>query len=407
MAIDATDKQKLHEKRMCDFAATLNEKDRRRFAALEASERGHGGITYIAGVLGCSTKTIERGIAELDSLEDDPVAGRVRREGAGRKKRIDCETQEEENLIECLEVRIAGDPDEEDLIYTDLSPQELSEKLGDMGTPVGPDAISAWLDDARIRQRQIRKNLAGGEHPDRDAQFERIAELIQQYQQAGNPWFSMDTKSKEHLGFLYRKGRVRGSSSFQAFDHDFPSWADGVVIPHGIFDPQRNRGHLNLGLSHDTSEFACDSFQWYWNRIGKRCYPDATSILLTCDGGGSNSATKYIFKYDLQRLSESIGMEIRIAHYPPYCSKYNPIERRFFPHVGRACAGMLFDCLETVVTLMRRTKTRTGLAATVNVIERAYATGRNATAEIKAMINIMHDKLLPKWNYVASPKFGH
>lgn len=304
-------------------------------------------------------------------------------------------------------MRTAGDPDEEDIVYTDLSPQDLSDLLGEMGTPVGRDAIANWLDDAGIRQRQIRKDLVGGEHPDRNAQFERIAELIQQYEEAGNPWFSMDTKSKEHLGYLYRKGRVRGSSSFHAFDHDFPSWADGVIIPHGIFDPQRNRGHLNIGLSHDTSEFACDSFRWFWNRIGKQCYPEATSILLTCDGGGSNSATKYIFKHDLERVSESIGVEIRIAHYPPYCSKYNPIERRFFPHVGRACAGMLFDCLDTVVSLMRGTKTRNGLRATVNVIERAYEIGRNATDAMKSNLNIVYDKVLPKWNYVASPKTRH
>lgn len=289
------------------------------------------------------------------------------------------------------------------MIYTDLSPQDLSDRLGEMGTPVGRHAIAYWLDQAGIRLRQIRKDLAGGEHPDRDAQFQRIAELTKQYQNAGNPWLSMDTKAKEHLGKLYRKGRVRGNSSFEAFDHDFPSWADGVLIPHGIFDPVRNCGHLNLGLSHDTSQFACDSLRWYWNRIGKRCYPNATSILLTCDGGGSNSANKYIFKHDLERLSESIGIPIRVAHYPPYCSKYNPIERRFFPHVGRACSGMLFDRLDKVVELMRGAKTRTGLRTTVNVIRRVYELGRNATKQMKSELRIEFDTHLPKWNYVATP----
>lgn len=307
-------------------------------------------------------------------------------------------------MISCLEVRTAGDPDEEDIVYTDLSPRSLAERLGQMGTPVGRDAVASWLDEAGIRRRQIRKDLAGGEHPDRDAQFLRIAELIDQYEAAGNPWFSIDTKAKEHLGKLYRKGRVRGSESFQAFDHDFPSWADGVVIPHGIFDPKRNLGHINIGLSRDTSEFACDSFRWYWNRIGKHRYPEATSILLTCDGGGSNSANTYIFKYDLERLSEAIDLEIRVAHYPPYCSKYNRIERRFFPHLGRACAGMLFDTLDTVVDLMRRASTTTGLRTTVNVIRRCYEAGRNATEEMKKQLQIKYDELLPKWNYVATPE---
>lgn len=302
-----------------------------------------------------------------------------------------------------MEVRTAGDPDEEDLVYTDLSPRSLAELLDEMGTPVGRDAIATWLDDAGIRRRQIRKDLPGGEHPDRNAQFERIAELIEQYESAGNPCFSIDTKAKEHLGKLYRKGRVRSSKPFKAFDHDFPSWADGVVIPHGIYDRKLNLGHINIGLSRDTTEFACDSFRWYWNRIGKQRYCDATSILLTCDGGGSNSAGKYIFKHDLERLSDSIGLPIRVAHYPPYCSKYNPIERRFFPHLGRACSGMLFDTIETVVKLMRRTATSTGLRTTVNVIRRCYETGRNATDEMKQQLRIKYDELLPKWNYIAAP----
>lgn len=315
------------------------------------------------------------------------------------------ESAEEENLIDCLEVRTAGDPDEEDIIFTDLSPRDLSHRISKMGTPVGYDAIATWLSDAGIRFRQIRKDLPGGEHADRDAQFCRIDELIERYESEGNPWFSIDTKAKEHLGKLYRKGRVRCSAPFQSFDHDFPTWADGVVIPHGIYDRRANVGHINLGLSHDTSEFACDSFKWYWNRIGKQRYPEATSILLTCDGGGSNSSNRYIFKHYLQRLSELIGLEIRVAHYPPYCSKYNPIERRFFPHIGRVCRGMLFDNIDRVAELMRRAKTSTGLRTTVNIIRREYETKQIATREIKANLRIVFDKLMPKWNYVASPEF--
>ena len=306
-------------------------------------------------------------------------------------------------MIECLEVRTAGSPDEEDIVYTHLSPRALSAEVAAMGTRIGRDAIRSWLEEAGIRRRQIRKDLAGGEHPDRDAQFQRIGELIDQFRADGNPYFSIDTKAKEHLGKLYRKGRVRGSGSFRAFDHDFPSWADGVVIPHGIYDPRHNRGHINVGLSRDTSEFACDSLRWYWNRIGKRRYPDARSILILCDAGGSNAASKYIFRCDLQRLSESIGLPIRVAHYPSYCSKYNLIERRFFPHVGRACAGMLFDCLDTVVTLMKGAATTTGLRTTVNVIKRVYEKGRKATDEMKDALRIQYDELLPKWNYVALP----
>jgi hypothetical protein len=278
-----------------------------------------------------------------------------------------------------------------------------------MGTPAGDDAIRQWMDEHDLRLRKIHKVKAGGQSPDRDAQFQIIAHLMEDCQQAGNPCFSVDTKAKEFQGQLFRQGRVRCTKAFEAFDHDFPSWADGVIIPHGIFDPFRNRGHINIGLSHDTTQFACDSLRWYWNRIGRQCYPDADSILLLLDCGGSNSASKYIFKHDLQAVVNQIGVEIRVAHYPSYCSKYNPIERRFFPHVSRACTGMLFDTLERCVELMRKASTSTGLRTTVNVIRGIYETGRNAAQAIKDAIRstIHFHEILPKWNYTIKPQIGH
>lgn len=303
-----------------------------------------------------------------------------------------------------LEVRTAGDPDDEDVVWTDLSPRQIADAVTDLGTPVCTAVVRDWLDDAGLRLRKIEKTLEGGEHPDRDAQFLRIAELKADYLGAGNPVLSIDTKAKEHLGRLYRAGRVRTHQPAQAFDHDFPSWATGVVIPHGIYDLARNQGHINLGLSHDTSEFACDSFRSYWRQIGQRCYPRATSILWLCDCGGSNSASQHLFKQDLQNLVNDLGIEIRVAHYPSYCSKYNPIERRLFPHVGRACQGMLFETLDTVVGLMRKASTTTGLKTTVTVLRRMYATGRKVAADFKETLAITFDKICPKWNYRAIPQ---
>lgn len=302
-----------------------------------------------------------------------------------------------------VKTRTAGDPDAEDVAFTELTASEIAERVTGQGTPVSDKTVLGWLQDRGLGLRKMSKDVAGGSSPDREAQFDRISELIDQYTAAGNPCFSIDTKAKEHLGRLYRKGRIYTTEPFHAFDHDFPSWADGKIVPHGIYDLQRNCGHINIGLSHETSEFAADSLRWYWNRIGKQCYPDATSILLLCDCGGSNSANRYLFKHYLQQFSESIGVEVRVAHYPSYCSKYNPIERRFFPHVGRACSGMLFDSLDTVVKLMRQASTRTGLRTTVNVIRRLYATGQKATDEVKAALRIQFDKQLPNWNYVATP----
>jgi Rhodopirellula transposase DDE domain len=386
------------------FYDTLSEKDRRRYAAVEARRLGHGGIEYVARVLGCSRRTIERGLNELDDLPHDPAAGRVRRPGGGRKKKIEADPQLEGNLKSLLEVRTAGDPDEEDCLWTDLSPCQIAETVTALGTPVSPSVVRDWLEEQGLALHKIAKVLEGGQSPHRDAQFQRINELRAEYVAAANPVFSVDTKAKEHLGQLYRQGRVWAQQAFRAFDHDFPSWATGVVIPHGIYDLVRQRGHVNIGLSHDTSAFACDSFLWYWNRIGRRCYPAATSILWLCDCGGSNSATQYLFKQDLQQLVNDIGIEIRVAHYPSYCSKFNPIERRFFPHVGRACTGMLFDTLDTVVRLMRKTSTTTGIRATVNVIRRVYETGRKVAANFKETMTILFDDVLPKWNYRAVPQ---
>lgn len=308
-----------------------------------------------------------------------------------------------------MKTRTAGDPDDQQIVFTDMTPTRLEQKLDAMKTPASDDIIRKWMDDQQLRLRKIRKVLPGGESADRDVQFQNISQLIDQYESAGNPYFSVDTKAKEFQGQLFRKGRIRCSQAFKAFDHDFPSWADGVIIPHGIFDPVRNCGHINIGLSRDTTQFACDSLRWYWNRIGQQCYPDADSILLLMDGGGSNSASKYIFKHDLQAVVNSIGVEVRVAHYPSYCSKYNPIERRFFPHVSRACTGMLFDTLETAVDLMRKASTSTGLRTTVNIIKRIYDKGRNATEEIKEYIRstVQFETLLPKWNYTLTPQTGH
>ena len=293
---------------------------------------------------------------------------------------------------------------QEDLYWTDLCLADIADELASLGTPVSPPTVKRLLDEHDFAKRKMLKTLPGGTVAERNEQFEHIAYLRETYESQGNPVFSIDTKKKEHLGLLYRNGRVYCQKAFEAFDHDFPSWATGKIIPHGIWHPVRNHGHLNLGLSSDTSEFACDSFRWFWKRIGQCHYPQATSILWLCDAGGSNNCRHYIFKQDLQRLVNEIGIEIRVAHYPTYCSKFNPIERRFFSHVTRACQGILFDSLDTVVRLMRKTATKTGLTTTVRVMKKAYETGRKPTEAFRGTMELIFDDVLPKWNYTAAPQ---
>ena len=186
-------------------------------------------------------------------------------------------------------------------------------------------------------------------------------------------------------------------------DHDFSSLAEGVVIPHGIYDVQRNHGYVTLGTSHDTSAFACDCLLQWWQHYGQPTYADADSLLVLCDGGGSNGSRTYLFKQDLEKLALALGIEIRVAHYPPYTSKYNPIEHRLFPHLTRACQGVIFTSVELVRDLMANTTTKTGLTVDVSVLDKVYATGRKTAPHFKEQMRVIFDDVLPQWNYTIPP----
>ena len=188
-------------------------------------------------------------------------------------------------------------------------------------------------------------------------------------------------------------------------DHDFPSLGSGKAVPHGLYDIYRNIGYITLGTSGDTSEFGCACIRRWWTDHGKFDYPEADAVLLLCDCGGSNNARYYIFKEDLQKLSDELNIEIRIAHYPPYTSKYNPIEHRLFPHVTRACEGVVFKSIEIVNEVMRKTETSTGLKVFTSILDKTFKTGRRVSEDFKKNMKIKFDEFLPKWNYVAVP-FG-
>jgi hypothetical protein len=187
-------------------------------------------------------------------------------------------------------------------------------------------------------------------------------------------------------------------------DHDFSSLATGKVIPHGLYDINRNVGYMTLGISHDTSEFACECIRQWWGEYGQREYVRATAILLLCDCGGSNNARYYLFKEELQKLSDQLNIEIRIAHYPPYTSKYNPIEHCLFPHITRACQGVIFKTVELVNEYMAKAKTTTGLKVFTSILKRTFETGRKVADDFKKNMRIQFDEYLPQWNYVAVPE---
>jgi hypothetical protein len=228
--------------------------------------------------------------------------------------------------------------------------------------------------------------------------------LKKTYQTKGNPVVSVDTKKKELIGNLFREGKIYTTETIEVLDHDFPTWAEGVAVPHAIYDIARNEAYVSIGTSRDTSEFACDSIRHWWNNFGKRHYPNANSILMLMDGGGSNSSRHYLFKHDLQAVADEIGIEIRIAHFPPYTSKWNPIEHRVFPHITRSLQGAILKSHQLAKDLIEKTTTKTGLKVFACILNKVYETGRKVAAEFKKSMRIVFDEFLRQWNYVAVPK---
>jgi len=297
----------------------------------------------------------------------------------------------------------AGDPMRPDVVWTYLSPTEIADHLERLGTPVCAHTVRVLLEEEKFSRRQAEKTKVKSTVPLRNEQFEKIAALKAQYQNSPNPILSMDTKKREFLGELHRPGTAYSTGPHAVLDHDYPTYAEGCVIPHGVYDVKRNVGHVTLGTSHDTSQFACDSFRLWWGRHGQRAYPRARSILLLCDAGGSNNCRYHIFKEDLQKLVNRIGIPIRVAHYPTHCSKYNPIDHRLFPHVTRAWSGVIFRGWDIITECLKRVWTSTGLKVTYAVLDKVYQLGRKVSERFLEAYPIQFDEELPDWNYTVVP----
>lgn len=310
----------------------------------------------------------------------------------------------EANLRALLQEFTAGDPMREGVLWTNLSLRELSRRLLAMGTPASRRTIRRLLRSLKVGCRTARKKKTMGHHPDRNPQFENIARLRCEYEASGDAVISIDTKKKELLGNFHRAGKTFTTETVETFDHDFGSAGQGKLIPHGIYDLINQHAHIHLNTSHDTSELCCDSVALWWEEAGRESYPQAKRLLILADGGGSNSASQYLFKEDLQDLANRLGVDIRMAHYPPYCSKHNPIEHRVFPHVTRACQGVILHSMDIAQDFIERTKTTTGLGVTVRILDKVYETGRKYAADFKANMTIVFDEFLPKWNYRAVPE---
>jgi hypothetical protein len=288
--------------------------------------------------------------------------------------------------------------------WTNLTRSEIAAGLTEEGFPVSVAVVDRLLEEFQMGQRKPQKVKTMQCHLDRNEQFEHIAQLKQEYLDLGLPVLSMDTKKREILGDYVRPGRVFSTAPLRGWDHDFLTHSLGVVVPHGLFDLALNEGYMHLGDSHETSQFIADALIDYWQNYGRYRYPRAAEILLLCDGGGSNGSRRLIFKEELQRVTDCIDMIIHVAHYPPGCSKYNPIEHRLFPHITRKLQGMFLTSLEMVRDLARQTTTATGLRVFARTLRGLYEKGRRATVGNVQQLHVLFEPVLPLWNYFVFPK---
>lgn len=301
---------------------------------------------------------------------------------------------------------IGGSPQQPGLKWTHLRPCAVSAHLAEDDLAVSSYLVQQVYKHLHLGRRKMSKCLCMKQVAHRDEQFITIAQLTQAFLEAGLPVLSLDTKKKEYLGPFYRPGTGFGTAALPVYDHDFNSAATGRIIPHGIYDVGQNRGYLTLGLSHDTSAFACDNLRHFWIEHLQWQYRDAEMVLLLCDGGGSNHVRHYMVKQDLYRLAQALELTLVVAHYPAYCSKWNPIEHRLFCHLTHAWQGTTLLSVEQAQALAAQTTTQTGLEVAVWINRREYPTGRQANEEFKENLDqyIDFSEKLPLWNYQIHPR---
>jgi len=381
--------------------ALLNEKQWRQYLALEAKERGS--VAQVAQEAQVSHNTIRRGIREVEVGEGYTPGQRQRAKGGGRKK----ESEKDPTLLIDLEGLLEPKGDPMSLLkWTCKSVAHLKEALQAMGHTIADTALRDVLLSLGYSLRANKKNIEGNSHEDRDAQFAQIKARCEQFEQEGNPIISVDCKKKELLGTFKNNGRewqARGEET-EVNVYDFLSLADGKAIPYGVYDLVHNRGFVNVGIDHDTAEFAVESIRRWWQQSGKALYPEKRELLITADGGGSNGVRNRLWKKKLQDLANEELMAITVAHYPPATSKWNKIEHRLFSFISINWRAKPLTSLEVVLELISHTTTREGLTVTAVKDGQTYPTGLKVSDEEVAALNLLRDPFHGEWNYTIKPQ---
>jgi transposase len=381
----------------------LDERGRRLWAAAEAGSHGRGGIAAVVRATGLSESTVRRGLAEVGSGEQ-PSAGRVRRLGGGRKRITEREPGVEQALLSLLDGVTAGDP-MSPLLWTTLTPEHLAGKLCEQGFTVHASTVRRMLKAMGFTLQANRKSQEGADHPDRDAQFRHIAAVTGAALDAKEPVISVDTKKKELIGNYKNAGKELRSSGSPLLvnTHDFPDEEQGKAVPYGVYDIARDEGYVSVGVSGDTAQFSVASIRAWWTHLGKKRYPNATTLTITADAGGSNSYRTRLWKTELQRLADQTGLRLRVLHYPPGTSKWNKVEHRLFSYISINWRAKPLVSRQVVIDLIAATTTSTGLKIYARLDENNYPTKIKVTDEQLAAVQLERNRFHPEWNYTIIP----
>ena len=383
---------------------TLNEAQARWYVAREALARGRGGLKGMSELTGMSRPTILKGIRELQAKTRLQTGNRVRASGGGRKRVDDADPGFGRALERIMAENTAGDPMSL-LRWTNKSTARIAEELTQVGHAASDETVRRKLLEMEYSLQVNRKTLAGSSPVERDEQFRYINRLVKQRLRRGDPVLSVDTKKKERVGNFKNPGRTwRPQGQPSAVNiYDFPHLGEGPAIPYGAYDVGRNQGFVNVGISHDTAEFAVESLRRWWRLIGRRHYAKATGLLLCADGGGSNGFRNRGWKYHLQQLADALGLEVTVCHYPPGTSKWNKVEHRLFSYISLNWQGRPLVSYETVVNLIGATRTKAGLRVKASLDAGAYELGVKIPDVEMERLNLQPHRTLPQWNYTLRP----